>query len=96
MTENGNEGHQWCGRGLKDGCGERRCTVGHREEENTTKAKKTLDELASQNVKPIRCFPEALTRQNVETQPSLVEHWSQNGQITGLSMIVFSNFIWFW
>lgn len=29
-------------------------------------------------------------------QPSLVGCWSQNGQITGLSMIIFSNFNWFW
>lgn len=41
-------------------------------------------------------FPEALTRQNVETQPSLEGFCSPIGQSTDLSMVLISKFNCFW
>lgn len=53
------------------------------EEKKKRKPTKTRREPASQNVKPIHCFPEALTRQNVETQPSLEGFCSPVGLVHG-------------
>lgn len=54
-----------------------------RKKKKKRKPTKTRREPASQNVKPIHCFPEALTRQNVETQPSLEGFCSPVGLVHG-------------
>lgn len=66
-----------------------------RKKKKKRKPTKTRREPASQNVKPIHCFPEALTRQNVETQPSLEGFCSPVGLYSSVNSTVSSNLLLF-